>query len=447
MPIETIALVGGVLLAIVIAAMVGAVIGRRFRTVTIDRRPPDPRAHAASPRTSPDLMLPASRPDGTPVPVPGQPAHAVSPAVRRAAAPDGSQAVPGVATGLAAASMAQAGAPVSTAPVPARVPAQPAFTLADPLARTAVPRDAAAGAAAAGPLARPPVHATSGAATGKAMAEPGPFGAAEWRSGANPAVQVKAKRRAAEPKPQGRRARDWALNLTLIAAIGIVGAIAFSAFIWTPPKGEIALTTEPPDGTGFPVALGDASGDGSPRPDPFGVAGLDTSTPPVTGDGTGGTDTGGTDATPDQGTDRPGGGPTTGPSAPTPTPGGGGASPDPTDPPGPDPTPTPTPTPDPTPTPTPTPAPTPTPTPDPTPTPTPKPVADFDYEVDGLRVRFFNHTTNADTWKWSFGDGSTSTGRNPNHTYDEPGTYEVRLDATSAGGATDSVTMNVTVGG
>jgi hypothetical protein len=449
MPLETIALVGGVLLAIVVAAMVGALVGRRFRTVTIDRRTPDPRALAAPQHTSPEAMLPIQRPDATPASLPGQPARAVPPAGPVTAANDVSEAVPGVAAGVAAASMAQAGAPVAvTRP---REPAQPAFTLADPLARTAVQRGGQAGAAAALAPGEPPPGGAAAAVAAEAMtAEPGAGPISEWRGGANPAVQVKAQRRATEPKPQGRRARDWALNLALIGAIGIVGAIAFSAFIWTPPKDEIALTTEPPDGTGLPVALGDASGDGSPRTDPFGVAGLETSTPPLTGDASPGTGPGGDGATPGTGPDD---GPTARPS-PTPHPGGGGGpgTPDPTSTATPDPTPTadPTPTPTPTPTPDPTPTPTPTPTDPPTPTPTatPKPpVVDFEVTVNGLKATFANRTKNAATWEWSFGDGSTSTARNPSHTYDHPGSYSVRLDATSTGGGTDSLTRIVTVGG
>ena len=44
MPLESIALVGGLLLAVVLAALVGGMLGRRVRTLAIDRRSPDPRA-------------------------------------------------------------------------------------------------------------------------------------------------------------------------------------------------------------------------------------------------------------------------------------------------------------------------------------------------------------------------------------------------------------------
>ena len=40
----------------------------------------------------------------------------------------------------------------------------------------------------------------------------------------------------------------------------------------------------------------------------------------------------------------------------------------------------------------------------------------------------------------------TSSGRSPSHTYDEAGTYSIKLTVTSSGGVTDSVTRSVTVG-
>ena len=69
MPLETVALVGGVLLAIVLAAMVGSLLGRRFRSVAIDRRQPDSRAAAVSePRPSREAMHPTPDDDPTAAP-------------------------------------------------------------------------------------------------------------------------------------------------------------------------------------------------------------------------------------------------------------------------------------------------------------------------------------------------------------------------------------------
>lgn len=42
--------------------------------------------------------------------------------------------------------------------------------------------------------------------------------------------------------------------------------------------------------------------------------------------------------------------------------------------------------------------------------------------------------TNVHTWSWQFGDGGTSTSQNPQHTYNDPGTYDVTLTATDDNG-------------
>ncbi len=53
-----------------------------------------------------------------------------------------------------------------------------------------------------------------------------------------------------------------------------------------------------------------------------------------------------------------------------------------------------------------------------------------------LSVSFSDQSTNAPTtWSWSFGDGATSTAQNPNHTYNNPGTYDVSLTVTNANGS------------
>jgi PKD repeat protein len=66
-------------------------------------------------------------------------------------------------------------------------------------------------------------------------------------------------------------------------------------------------------------------------------------------------------------------------------------------------------------------------------------------------VSFTDQSTGDPTqWSWDFGDGGTSTAKNPSHTYDEPGTYTVRLTATNSAGsdtATRSGYITVTDGG
>ncbi|TET23080.1 MAG: PKD domain-containing protein [Candidatus Stahlbacteria bacterium] len=60
-----------------------------------------------------------------------------------------------------------------------------------------------------------------------------------------------------------------------------------------------------------------------------------------------------------------------------------------------------------------------------------------------LDVTFTDLSTNAPTsWSWSFGDGGSSTDQNPQHTYNAPGTYTVRLTATNADGSDTETKAN-----
>ena len=53
-----------------------------------------------------------------------------------------------------------------------------------------------------------------------------------------------------------------------------------------------------------------------------------------------------------------------------------------------------------------------------------------------LSVQFSNQSTGAITgWQWDFGDGATSTGQNPSHTYTAAGSYTVKLTVTGADGS------------
>src|SRR4030095_1778672 len=56
----------------------------------------------------------------------------------------------------------------------------------------------------------------------------------------------------------------------------------------------------------------------------------------------------------------------------------------------------------------------------------------FEYEQiqNTLTIHFINQSTSEHdiiSYSWNFGDGHTGDGQNPNHTYSEPGTYEVCL--------------------
>ena len=75
-------------------------------------------------------------------------------------------------------------------------------------------------------------------------------------------------------------------------------------------------------------------------------------------------------------------------------------------------------------------------------------IASFQFEIDAndfLTVNFSNFSDNADSFAWDFGDGNTSTEREPSHTYAEAGTYNVVLTASSANGSAErSETITIT---
>lgn len=76
----------------------------------------------------------------------------------------------------------------------------------------------------------------------------------------------------------------------------------------------------------------------------------------------------------------------------------------------------------------------------------PKPASDFTAnQVSACRfphsVNFNNTSTNAVNYQWDFGDGSTSTQANPGHTYNNPGSYTVRLISTNSTGCKDTLVM------
>jgi len=77
------------------------------------------------------------------------------------------------------------------------------------------------------------------------------------------------------------------------------------------------------------------------------------------------------------------------------------------------------------------------------------PVADFTSSCSGLTCGFTDRSTDTDGsvvgWSWAFGDGSTSTARNPSRTYAAGGTYSVTLTVTDDGGATQQRSGSVTV--
>jgi PKD repeat protein len=86
--------------------------------------------------------------------------------------------------------------------------------------------------------------------------------------------------------------------------------------------------------------------------------------------------------------------------------------------------------------------------PNPPPPPPPQandpPQAEFEIDCQDLRCTFVDRSGDDDgsvvSWQWDFGDGATSTQRNPSHTYAEPGNYTVLLVVTDDDGAADTRT-------
>jgi len=78
-------------------------------------------------------------------------------------------------------------------------------------------------------------------------------------------------------------------------------------------------------------------------------------------------------------------------------------------------------------------------------------VASFErIETSELSVEFVDRSRNPGgsiaSRSWDFGDGSSGSGANPSHTYDEQGTYTVTLTAEGSGGETTSTSRDINVG-
>lgn len=68
------------------------------------------------------------------------------------------------------------------------------------------------------------------------------------------------------------------------------------------------------------------------------------------------------------------------------------------------------------------------------------------YTSDDLDFIFSRATvTNATSYKWNFGDGTSSTLQNPNHTYNNPGSYTLTLTAANSCGSAYEFTATINV--
>jgi len=75
--------------------------------------------------------------------------------------------------------------------------------------------------------------------------------------------------------------------------------------------------------------------------------------------------------------------------------------------------------------------------------------ANFTFTTSALTANFTDTSTASGTtittWSWNFGDSTTSTVRNPSHTYAAAGTYNVTLTVSNGAGISNSITKAVTV--
>lgn len=81
------------------------------------------------------------------------------------------------------------------------------------------------------------------------------------------------------------------------------------------------------------------------------------------------------------------------------------------------------------------------------------PIASFSYSntCTHTSVSFYDHSTvfldSVISHNWNFGDGNTSTEKNPTHLYLAPGSYQVQLVVQTSCLCTDTIVMNVITGG
>jgi PKD repeat protein len=77
----------------------------------------------------------------------------------------------------------------------------------------------------------------------------------------------------------------------------------------------------------------------------------------------------------------------------------------------------------------------------------PDPIPDFSFTNGDLYISteivFMNKSINSDTYLWDFGDGSTSTDKEPKHIFNKKGSYIITLTASSTIGVKKSITKTI----
>lgn len=74
-------------------------------------------------------------------------------------------------------------------------------------------------------------------------------------------------------------------------------------------------------------------------------------------------------------------------------------------------------------------------------------IPDFSFSSNGLRAEFTDESLLAESYSWDFGDGATSTEKDPIHIFPAEGTYDVTLTITNTANVERSITKVVPIGG
>lgn len=74
-----------------------------------------------------------------------------------------------------------------------------------------------------------------------------------------------------------------------------------------------------------------------------------------------------------------------------------------------------------------------------------KPVVVYSVEINGLTINIRNSSSNVSDWNWDFGDGNSSKEVSPTHTYQQAGTYLLKVSAGNACEAINAPSQSISV--